>query len=56
MVAPGPAYVWPMTADDTFPAAYSPGITDPSGRSTRARSSVTSPPLVPRSPGTILTA
>ena len=31
-------------------------ITEPSGRSTRACSSVTSPPLVPRSPGTIFTA
>ena len=45
-----------MTADEQLPAAYSPSITDPSGRSARARSSVTMPPLVPRSPGTIFTA
>ena len=56
MVAPGPAYSLPITAAEVLPVAYRPGIGVPSARSTRAFSSYTSPPLVPRSPTCIRSA
>ena len=51
---PAPGYTRPDIGAIVLPAAYSPVITEPSARSTRPCSSVVTPPLVPRSVGTML--
>lgn len=53
---PAPGYTRPDIAAAVFPDAYSPSIGVPSGRSTRACSSILSPPLVPMSEGRMVAA
>jgi hypothetical protein len=55
-VAPAPGYEGPVTDADVLPAAYSPAIGCPAASSTRACSSVSSPPLVPISPASSFNA
>lgn len=52
----GTGSVRPITDAELLPAEYRQSITEPSSRSTRASASVSSPPLVPRSPATSWTA